>query len=47
MPNNVREANSLLSLGESPGLVVMGGESCTRGRGFESWHWMVDGHFFT
>ena len=45
MPNNVREANSLLSLGESPGLVVMGGESCTGGREFKSRK--LDGYFLT
>ena len=27
------------------GLVVMGDDSCTRGRGFESQHWILDGHF--
>ena len=33
--------------GRSPGLVVMGGDSCYRGRGFESWHRILDGHFIT
>ena len=33
--------------GESPGLVVMGGESCSEGRGFESQHRILVGHFFT
>ena len=29
----------------SPGLVVMGGDSCPQGRGFESKHHKLDGHF--
>ena len=29
----------------SPGLVGMGGDSCSEGRGFESWHCILDGHF--
>ena len=29
------------------GLVVMGRDSCPKGRGFESWHWILDGHFLT
>ena len=33
--------------GGSPGLVVMGGDSCSKGRGFESLHHILDGHFFT
>ena len=32
-------------LGGSPGLVVMGGDSCAEGRGFESQHCILDGHF--
>ena len=32
-------------MGGSPGLVVMGGDSCSKGRGFESQHPMLDGHF--
>ena len=35
-----------LNHGESPGLVVMVGDSCSKGREFESWH-ILDGHFFT
>ena len=31
--------------GESPGLVVMWGDSCSKGRGFESRHHILDGHF--
>ena len=30
-----------------PGLVVMGGDSCSKGRGFKSWHCILDGHNFT
>ena len=33
--------------GGSPGLVVMGGDSCSKGRGFESQHRILDGYFFT
>ena len=29
----------------SPGLVIMGGYSCSRGRGFESQCHILDGHF--
>ena len=38
---------SLIRLGGSPGLVIMGGESFSEGHGFESQHLIVDGHFFT
>ena len=31
----------------SPGLVVMGGDSCSRGRGFKSQHHILYGHFLT
>ena len=31
--------------GGSPGLVVIGGDSCSKGREFESWHRILDGHF--
>ena len=31
-------------LGGSPGLVVMGDDSCSRGRGFESRHHILDGY---
>ena len=31
--------------GGSPGLVVMGGVSCSEGRGFKSRHCLLDGHF--
>ena len=30
-----------------PGLVVMGNDSCLESRGFEPWHCILDGHFFT
>ena len=36
---------SQTSMGGSPGLVVMGGDSCTEGRGFESQHHILVGHF--
>ena len=32
-------------MGVSPGLVVMGGDSCSKGREFESGHHIMDGHF--
>ena len=32
-------------MGRSPGLVVMGGDSCSRGCEFKSWHQILDGHF--
>ena len=31
-------------MGGSPGLVVMGGDSCSEGRGFKSWRHILDGH---
>ena len=33
--------------GGSPGLVVMGGDSCCKGREFESQHRKLDRHYFT
>ena len=39
--------NISLLQGGSPGLVVMGGDSCSKGRQFESRHRILDGHFFT
>ena len=39
-------ANSL-ELSGSPGLVVMRGDSCSKGCEFESQHRILDGHFFT
>ena len=41
------ERGSINVLGRSPGLVVMGDDSCLRGHGFESRHRILDGHFFT
>ena len=35
------------SMGGTPGLVVMGGDSWSEGNGFESQHCMLDGHFTT
>ena len=32
-------------MGESPGLVIMGGDSCSIGCEFESRHCILDGHF--
>ena len=40
-------ARILQSLGGSPGLVVMGGDSCSKGHWFESQRPILDGHFFT
>ena len=34
-------------IGGSPGLVVMGRESQSDGCGFESQHYLLEGHFFT
>ena len=34
-----------LEKGGSPGLVVMGGNSYSKGREFESWHHIMDGYF--
>ena len=42
-----RSKKEMSLLGGSPSLVVMGGDSCTKGREFESWHRKLDGHFFT
>ena len=33
-------------MGGSPGLVVMGGDSCSKSREFKSWHRILDGRFF-
>ena len=41
--NKVRGVLRLV--GGSPGLVVMGGDSHSRGREFESQHRILDGHF--
>ena len=42
--NDKRELNKQTELGGSPGLLVMGGGSCSKGRGFESGHRIPDGH---
>ena len=34
----------MFNQGWSPGLVVMGGDSCSKGRGFESRRRILDGH---
>ena len=34
-------------MGGSPGLVVMGDDSCSKGNGFKSRCRILDGHFFT
>ena len=44
---NAKEVTFTKSLGGSPGLVVMGDDSCSKGRGFESRRRKLDGHFFT
>ena len=33
-------------MGESPGLVAMGGDSSSEGRVFETKHRILDGHFY-
>ena len=38
---------NVLVYGGSPGLVVMGGDLCSKGRAFESQHYLLDGHIFT
>ena len=38
---------SLYTVGGSPGLVVIGRDSCSEGRGFKSRHCKLDGNFFT
>ena len=32
---------------QAPGLEFTGGDSCSKGREFESQHCILDGHFFT
>ena len=39
--------HNLLISSTSPGLVVMGVDSCSKGREFKSWHHILDGHLFT
>ena len=38
--------STVISVGGSPGLVVMGGDSRPEGRGFESKHHTLNRHFF-
>ena len=38
-------ANKLGFWGGIPGLLVMGDDSCSRGRGFECWRRILDGDF--
>ena len=42
-----RSCKNVLALGGSPGLVVMGGDSCSKGHRLESQCHMLDGHFST
>ena len=42
----VYDINSVIALGGSPGVVVMGGDLCCKGCEFESQHHILDGHFF-
>ena len=44
--SNIKWKIKLLK-GRSPCLVVMGGDSCSEGRGFESQHYILDGNFLT
>ena len=41
----IRRIESFEKLGGSPGLVVMGRDSSSKGRGFDSRHCILDGHF--
>ena len=43
--NFIRVTNIFCFLGGSTGLVVMGRDSCSKGREFESWCHILDGHF--
>ena len=43
--SSARTVLSTHSQGGSPGLVVMGGDSCSKGCGFKSWHCILDGHY--
>ena len=40
-----KQSDKFFKGGGSPGLVVMGGEPCSRGRGFESQHRILDRSF--
>ena len=42
----VRDGNSNeVGYGGGPGIVVMGGDSCSEGHGFKSQHHILDGQF--
>ena len=41
----LRKISKKISMGGSPGLVVMGGDSCSKDCEFESWLHILDGHF--
>ena len=43
--NNIDNGSKNFYKGGSPGLVVMGGNSHSKGHGFESQHRILDGHF--
>ena len=45
IPSRAQEPQVGLKVGGSPGLVVMGGDSCSEGCGFESQHCILAGHF--
>ena len=44
LSGNQRSSKNLVT-GGRPGLVVMGADSCSRGRGFVSQHQTLNGHF--
>ena len=44
---SIDQKGKLRSGSGSPGLVVMGGDSFSEGRGFVSHHHVLHGHFFT
>ena len=44
LPANLFSGNKADTLGGSPGLVVMGEGSCSKGRGFDYWRLSLDGH---
>ena len=46
MVENIR-SRIKVSRGGSPGLVIIGWDSCCKGREFESRHCILDGHLFT
>ena len=43
--NKITERRKSSNRGGTPGLVVMGDDSCLSGRGFESRRRLLDGHF--